>query len=164
MIFRALIIATVLLCHAPVCADQLTPQKAAAIAELMELTGESGAQMGQMMSQAFTSQITSALKKSRPDLPGAIFEVVKEEIDTLIKENIDGLLAHLHPIYHKYYTLEEITGLIDFYKTPLGAKAIRSAPQIMQEGMVAGRIWGEQLAPVIQERIRARLQKEGVEL
>jgi hypothetical protein len=67
-------------------------------------------------------------------------------------------------LYHKYFSHEEIRGLLAFYETPLGRKAGTLAPTISQEGMREGQRWGEALGPKLAERIRARLSREGIEL
>jgi hypothetical protein len=52
--------------------------------------------------------------------------------------------------------------MIRFYSTDLGKKTIRVMPALMQESMAAGQQWGQALGPQIEERVKARLKKEGV--
>lgn len=49
------------------------------------------------------------------------------------------------PIYDKYYTPEEIKGLIQFYETPLGQKLTSVQPKMSAELQDVGRKWGEGL-------------------
>lgn len=49
------------------------------------------------------------------------------------------------PVYDKYFTDNEIKGLITFYGTPLGQKAISTLPQLTAEMQQNGRRWGENL-------------------
>jgi len=49
------------------------------------------------------------------------------------------------PAYDRYYTHEEIKGLIQFYGTPLGQKMISVLPKLTGELQEAGRKWGEGL-------------------
>ena len=49
------------------------------------------------------------------------------------------------PIYDKYYTDEDIRGLIQLYQTPLGKKMLSTLPQVMAESQAAGTKWGEQI-------------------
>ncbi|HEX9136816.1 MAG TPA: DUF2059 domain-containing protein [Nitrospirota bacterium] len=49
------------------------------------------------------------------------------------------------PEYDKYYTHEEIKGLIQFYGTPLGQKLVSVQPKMTGELQEAGRKWGEGL-------------------
>jgi hypothetical protein len=70
----------------------------------------------------------------------------------------------MYPIYHKYLTLDETKGLIQFYKTPLGKKAISVMPKMTQEGMAAGQIWGQSMGQKIQQRLSVRFKNEGLEI
>jgi hypothetical protein len=55
------------------------------------------------------------------------------------------LLDMAVPAYDRYYTHEEIKGLIQFYETPLGQKMISVLPKLTGELQDAGRKWGEGL-------------------
>lgn len=48
-------------------------------------------------------------------------------------------------IYDKHFSDEEIRGLIKFYETPLGQKAVAALPQISNEVREAAKSWGENL-------------------
>jgi hypothetical protein len=57
--------------------------------------------------------------------------------------DIDSLIYQIVPSYSRYYTREEISGLIAFYETPLGSKFIKVLPQILQESMATFMTFGE---------------------
>ena len=52
--------------------------------------------------------------------------------------SFEALKDDLIKIYCKYYTDEDIKGLIAFYKTPLGKKVLKQTPQIASESMLIG--------------------------
>jgi hypothetical protein len=80
------------------------------------------------------------LKAEVPDYPiEEYIERIRQKID------IDSLLYQMVPIYSRYYTREEITGLIVFYETSLGHKLIIRSPQIIQETIAANQTWLEAL-------------------
>lgn len=148
-----------------VLADELTPAKEADIKKLMELTGATniGLQLGKMMSQQINQQIRSL----RPDIPTRAFDIADEEMFNLIKKSMaeeGGLIDHMIRIYNKYYTHEEVKGLIEFYQTELGKKTIRIMPNLMSESMIAGQQWAQRLAPALTEIVQRRLKEEGIEL
>jgi len=83
---------------------------------------------------------TAQIEAEMPDFPLTEFiERVRQRVD------IDSLLYHLVPLYSRYYTREEITGLIAFYETPLGRKLVKDLPQITQEMLAASQAWIERL-------------------
>ena len=113
------------------------------IRRLMEVMG--AGQMGlQMM-----NQMLGPMKEMMPEVP--------EEIWTRFIAKVDpGELTELIvPIYAEYFTHDEIKGLLAFYRTPLGKKVIATMPAIMQESMVAGQKWGEQLAQEVVDELKA---------
>jgi len=47
------------------------------------------------------------------------------------------------PIYDKYLSDADVKGLIEFYSTPLGQKALKVLPKLVSECEEEGRKWGE---------------------
>ena len=64
----------------------------------------------------------------------------------------------------KYFTHDDIKGLLSFYQTELGKKTIKVLPQIVQHSWKAGQLWGQSLAPLIQERLKKRFKEEGIDM
>lgn len=69
-----------------------------------------------------------------------------------------------YPIYHKYFTLDEIIRIVEFYKTPVGKKMVNLMPEMMQESIQAGEQWAQSLQSKFQQHFRARLREEGIEI
>jgi uncharacterized protein len=61
------------------------------------------------------------------------------------KRDPNQLVDLIVPIYEKYYTDDEVKGLIQLYQTPLGKKMLAVLPKIMSESQAAGAQWGQQL-------------------
>ena len=72
------------------------------------------------------------------------------------KADARQLVEMTRSVYLKYYTLEDIKALNEFYKTPVGKKFLETTPQVMGECMANGQEWGRKLA----EEITAELEKE----
>lgn len=145
--------------------DELNSDKKVAIKELLDVTG--ALQLGEIFSNAFIQQMTQVLKSSKPDVDPKAFDIIEEEVKALIHEELvvkESLLPYMYPIYHKYLTLEETKGLIKFYNTPLGKKAISVMPKMTQEGIKAGQIWGQTMGKKIQQRLSERFKNEGLEI
>ena len=49
------------------------------------------------------------------------------------------------PVYDKYYSDDEVKGLIRLYETPLGQKMLATLPQVTAELQAAGQKQGEEL-------------------
>jgi hypothetical protein len=118
---------------------------------------------GEDVQDAMVNQVLVALKpmfsasgndaRSR-QLFGRFSDLVVEEFR---KIDFMGITVSL---YDKYFTNEEIVGLIRFYETPLGQKATSVLPTLVQESMARGQEQGQQAA----ERAINRLAQEFPEL
>lgn len=146
-------------------ADNISPGKRADIEKLMKITG--ALKIAKQMSDAIVNNMTRAIKASRPDVPDRMFDILTEEVNKIIEEQMvakGGYLEMTILIYDKYFTHKDIKGLLSFYQTELGKKTIKALPQIMQESMKAGQLWGQALGPLIQERVINRFKEEGIDL
>jgi len=139
-------------------ADELTPAKRGDIEKLLKITG--AMKIAGMFSSAFSSQMYEMLRQTRNDIPERAIKVITEETNLVINENLGSLLDPMVDIYAKNLTHNDILGLIEFYETPLGKKAIEVLPAMTQQGMKAGRDWGQGLAPKLIERVEERLKRE----
>lgn len=162
----ALACAAMSLATAPsLAAESLTPEKSADIRKLMEATG--ALRIGQMVTQSAIGQISQALKTARPDLPDEAFTIVSEVSTKVVSEEMTakgGYIEQMLPVFNKYLTHDEIRGLIGFYSTPLGKKAISVMPMMAQEGMQIGQRWAQSIAPKLDQRLKARFAERGIKI
>ena len=146
-------------------AEELDQQKKQAIDELLAVTGAS--KIGEMFGNAFIDQMTAILKQSNPDVDPRAFDIVRDEVTTIMREEMvdkKALNEISYPVYHKYLTLADINQLIEFYKSPIGQKVIDVMPRISAEAMEGGQQLANSIAPIIQERLQKRFEKEGISL
>jgi hypothetical protein len=62
----------------------------------------------------------------------------------------------------KHYTEGELKELLAFYKTPLGQKAIRIMPEVMQDVNGQMMVLMQQRLPAMMERLRPLIEKASV--
>lgn len=122
---------------------QSTP-KSQKINQLLEITGS-----GKIGIQVMNQMINN-FKKSYSKVSEQFWEDLKKEIKA---EDLEKIII---PIYDKYYTETDIDQLIAFYNSPIGKKMIATMPQVMQESMAAGQIWGKQIS----EKVIAKLKEK----
>ena len=64
-------------------------------------------------------------------------------------------------LYAKAFTEQELRGLIEFYKSPLGAKALEQMPILMRQGMGIGERLAEKHAGSLHEMLgKAKKERE----
>jgi len=122
---------------------KVDPAKEADIRKLLDLVG----------TKALVSQTMDSMSKSiKPLLTNSLppGEYREKLVDLFFakfttKTNVDHLLDLAVPVYDKNFSHQEIRGLIEFYQTPLGQKAITALPKVTAELQEQGRKWGEEL-------------------
>jgi hypothetical protein len=121
--------------------SSIAPEREHEIRVLLELVGTQ-ALLEQTLVQMEHS-VRPVLESSLP--PGEYREkliaafFVKFRSKFTVKQMLDLAV----PVYDKYFTSEEIRGLIQFYQTPLGQKSVSVLPQLTTELMNEGRKLGE---------------------
>ncbi|MFT7306794.1 MAG: hypothetical protein ACI9P7_002062, partial [Candidatus Azotimanducaceae bacterium] len=94
--------------------------KLAAIKELITVTG--AATNSEQYARAFSQQLVSVLRISNPQLSNTAIQIVNDEVGFSVREAFseESLQREIYPIYARYFTLEELQGLIAFNKSPAG--------------------------------------------
>lgn len=75
----------------------------------------------------------------------------------------EGLKEEYIQLYTDSFSEEELQGIIDFSKSPLGQKMAEMSPILMQRSMEIGRQHAQQVMPLVQQAIQEYM-KENVEL
>jgi hypothetical protein len=147
-------------------AGEISKDKKALIDTLLEQTGQSAIAVGKQFSNLYIQQMTMVLKKSKPDIDPKAFDIIKEEINAIIREEVvekGALNKMLYPIYDKHFTNAELKKMIELNNTEFGRKMIRVMPLITQESMQAGQEFGKSLGPKIQQRLADRFREAGIQ-
>lgn len=152
------------LCLAPLATAQdapaVSPELRSSILELQEIVGSQ--QIGVQMASAMAQHVASRLRQGYPDLPERAIEILQEVTLEVFQSNFDGLTERSVAIYARHLTPEDVRGLIAFYRTPLGEKALGAIPAIMGESLAASRAWAEELQPTLEARLLDQLKAEGL--
>jgi uncharacterized protein len=128
---------------APAATAKIESGKEADIRRLLELTGAKALVVQTMndMSKSLKPVLTNSLPPGdyREKLVNLFF------VKFMAKADSQTLVDLAIPEYDKNFTDEEILGLIQFYQTPVGKKAISVLPRLMSDLQQRGRKWGEDL-------------------
>lgn len=122
---------------------QLEQAKQADIRQLLQVTGAASLATQSMdeMEKTMRPMISNALPAGeyRDKLVDLFFAKFRSKRDP------EELINLIIPIYDKYYSDDDIKGLIQMYQTPLGQKMLSVLPKILAESQAVGRKWGEQI-------------------
>ena len=159
----ALLLVLALLPLSALAAKPLSPEKQAAIAQLMEVTGATAMQT--RFADGFVQQAQAMFAATNPNQPPRALAIVAQEARAVLDARLGGergLLAAVYPVYDRHFTLEELNAMVAFYRTPTGQKALEVMPLLTTESMQAGQRWMQSVLHALQIRVDQRLAKEGL--
>ncbi|OKH28003.1 DUF2059 domain-containing protein [Chroogloeocystis siderophila] len=113
------------------------------IDKLMTITGE------KYLIRQVTLQTINTLKNQYPQVPQKFWDSFLAEM------NYEEMNQRIEGIYNKYFTEEDIQGMIAFYQTPLGQKIISVLPQLAQESSKVGQQYGIEAATRAIKKLQA---------
>jgi hypothetical protein len=144
--------------------DSIHPDKAAAIRQLLQITGAGVSR--EEWTRTFTQQMISVLKANNTDLDSHAETLIREEVDKVVADQMEREVLHhrMYKIYARYFTLQELQGLIEFNESPVGVKANRVMPILMRESMAAAQQWSVDISPELSARVMKRLDAEGISI
>jgi hypothetical protein len=139
-------------------APKIDPIKEADIRKLLEISGN--AKLAEEMVATSTEQLRTSILKSLPE-----GEHSQKILDSFLRRykvrfTSEQLTALIIPIYDKCLSDEDIKGLIEFYQSPLGQRAVKALPSIAREAQQSGFDFGQK---VVQQVIK-EVQDEFPEL
>ena len=118
--------------------------KEAKVRELLDLMKAS-----EMAMQMIDGTI-AAMQDAMPGAGDEFWEAFRKEIKP------GEFIELLVPIYANNFEDSDLDGLIAFYRSPVGKRLVEKQPAILQDSMVAGQKWGEQLANRALERLNQK--------
>jgi uncharacterized protein len=156
---RSLIVPVALVCALArtASADELTAEKKANIARLLEVTHALA--IGTQFGDLIIAQVSDTIRHSDPNASPEMINLVTDEVKATIRDNVPELTELMIGIYHRHFTAEEVKGILAFYSTPIGRKVADLGPTLTAEGIAAGQKWGESLRPKLQHRVQRRLEE-----
>jgi hypothetical protein len=106
--------------------------------------------LGQMFGQ-MNAQMAGVMGQAVPCVPASYWQGFIDANGT------EQLMGRMVPIYQSHFTADDVTGLLKFYRSPLGQKVITQMPITMAEGMKIGQQWGRERG----EAMIRQLQQKG---
>ncbi len=133
-------------------AQKIDPIKEADIRKLLEISG--GAKLGEEMVAGSTEQLKANLLRSLPE--GEHSQKIVDSFLRRYKEKFtaEQLIALIVPVYDRHMSDDDVKGLIAFYQTPLGLRAVKALPQIARESQQAGYDFGQKIVQQIVKEVQ----------
>lgn len=136
--------------------DSQTPtHKQQLVSELLEVTNAS--QFGEYMVETTLARIKDDLRRLRPEAPPRAEEIVEQEFRRAYEARETDLVAPVMRLYAEGLTAAELEQVLRYYRSPLGQKAIATAPAMLAAGMWVGHTLSSRAASHGYERALARI-------
>lgn len=78
-------------------------------------------------------------------IPEAKQEAFKKELNA----STGDLYKKLAVVYTENFSEEELDQILAFYDTPVGAKMVKTTPELTKRAMEIGQQWGQELQPMV---------------
>lgn len=126
--------------------------KEARIHELMDVTGTT--RLGEQFLKTAMEQLRASVAGSRPQDARAqqLLELFLERFQKHFDPH--ALTEIIIPIYDKYFSEEDLKGLLEFYRSPLGQRTLKALPEITREAQAAGFALGQQAAEAAMQEVQ----------
>lgn len=109
-------------------------------------------------------RLIATFKKINPNIPQNVWDEMQRVGGEEFRKSIPDLEEPLIAIYDANFSAEEVKQLLAFYRGPLGQKVITKVPEIMQQGLALGRVWGQQVGERAAARMRETAKQKGYDL
>lgn len=138
--------------------DQPSPEARALARELVETI---------RLADQFKTLLPMVLASLKPSIVQGRADVARD-YDAMAPALAKGFEARLGElidavtmIYAKNFTIDDMRGLLAFYRTPLGAKLLDKTPALTQQTMAAGQAFGRSVGAELQKQMVEELRKKG---
>jgi hypothetical protein len=136
-----------------------TPEALSAARDLMAVMSPD---MVKQLVQGMTTQIWPNIERQvGAKVDQATLAEMRAEFERSIQQFVTTSAQDVPAIYARYFSVDELHAITDFYKTPAGAKALQLMPKVMSDyfGTMVPRM--NDFQREVQSRIQAILQQHG---
>jgi hypothetical protein len=133
----------------------------AAAKDLMQVAGVAR-QFDEVM-PVLAQRLSEAFVAVAPDKADEIRGVFSQ-IAVKFVDRKGELIDQIAGLYAEKLTVEEISAVVAFYKSPIGIKFVALQPEMTRGAMALGQRWGAQIGREIEAEARRELKRRGIDL
>jgi hypothetical protein len=102
--------------------------------------------------EVITRKLIDTYKTRNPEVDEIFWNELYLEINNRTSKDLAKLFL---PLYQKYFSIEDIENMIEFYKTPTGQKYVDNMPALISESVNLGQLWGIEIGKQIRLRLKS---------
>ena len=135
-----------------------SPETVAAAKDLMAVMRSSD--NFKTMMPSIMQALKPAIVQGRPEVDRD-FDALVAPLLGAMNSRLDEIIDKVAGIYARNFTAAELREVAAFYRGPTGQKFVQKLPGVMQESLVVGQQFGQQIAGELQKRMIEELRKKG---
>lgn len=125
-------------------------------AQAEQMIDQMMAQMGPMMSQMVEQSTGNELDADERALMEDLNAIVAEEMTAAM----GPLISEMAPIYAEVFTVSELEGVLDFYRSSAGQAFVNKQGVLIEKSFQASSQWAATVMPQVMQRVQARIEQE----
>lgn len=130
--------------------------------ELIEITNANN--LASTLIDTLLPVMMDQVRQSNPEISEAFIEAFTVEFRAEVASGSADFTDLQVALDQDDFSEEELRELVDFYRTDVGQKAVEVMPQLMNDALAAGGVWGREIGTRAAERAVARLREQGIDL
>ncbi len=140
-----------------------SPEAMQAANELFDIMGKDATRplLNQIIVRAWPP-IEQALRTKQPAITTEQLRDLRDVYGRLLQDFLTKVMAEQPAIYAKHFTAEELREMVNFYRSPVGQKALRELPQVMAETMTQAMPKMQQMDAEVSKAFSTVLQERGL--
>lgn len=104
-------------------------------------------------------ELMAGIRARGIDAPQAFYDQFEATAAQEFKKSKPELMRAIIAIYDTNFSHREILELSEFYRSPTGRKVITMAPEMVQQSLAVGEVWGAEISQKVIDRLRAELDQ-----
>ncbi len=89
-------------------------------------------------------RVTQARRQAQ-EMLDVMLAMLPEDVQETLRETFqpDEMVREIIPVYEKHLSMEDLRGILAFYRTPVGQKLLQVQPQITKDAMIVMKVYAE---------------------
>lgn len=106
--------------------------------------------------------VGDTIVQANPDQDAKVRRAMDELFLPELSARLPAFMDEIAILYTTHFTLKELRQLNAFYASPVGKKSVNAMPQIAQQSMQIGSVWGQRTAQDVLQKLAPQLRQRGI--
>ena len=104
------------------------------------------------------------MRQAHPNLDSKFVEAFSADFREEMASESNTVIASIAQIYVKHFSEDDLSAILQFYKTPAGKRLLTETPMVMKESAELGGVWGREAGQRAALHAIDRMRKQGFKI